>query len=46
MDKKKPFFKNKGESSGFNFMRSQFSTLILGVIVIGFILLAGKFGWF
>lgn len=45
-EKKRPYFKNKGESSGFNFMQSQFSTLIFGVAVIGLIVLVGKLGWF
>lgn len=45
MTKKKLSFSKKGESDGFDFISSHMKVALLGAILLGVLVLAGRLGW-
>lgn len=45
MSKNKLSFAKKGASDGFNFLSFHMNVAVLGAILLGLLVLAGKFGW-
>jgi len=45
MRKNKLSFSKKGDSDGFNFLSFHMNVAVLGAILLGLLVLVGKFGW-
>jgi len=45
MPKRKLSFSKKGESEGFNFLSFHLKVAVLGAVLLGLLILAGRLGW-
>jgi hypothetical protein len=45
MSKNKLSFSKKGDSDGLNFLSFHMKVAVLGAVLLGLLVLAGKFGW-